>query len=333
MKFDLKMLSKVANGACRVYEQDGGVYFGRFTEEQGRICIARTPDFARKVTATSCIALKFETDSSFLYIATDITSGSSRSFFSFDLYINGEFADCMKNFDGEEGSLAVTYPLGEFSKRFELGEGTKNVELVFPFSSTVKLTELSVADGASVTPIHPDKRMILFGDSITHGYDASHPSFMYAYRLAKFLGAEPFNKAIGGETFVPALAASKDSFEPDYITVAYGTNDWCLKGAEELKADCVAFFENLANSYPSVQKFAILPIWRKDRDEEKPMTFDEVRAFIAQIAEKNGCIVIDAYDFVPHDERYFSDLSLHPNHKGYACYYEGLKREIGKYIK
>ena len=68
--------------------------------------------------------------------------------------------------------------------------------------------------------------MIMFGDSITHGYDALNPSFSYANRLADLLNADFVNKGIGGERFFPTLAQLKDDIEPDYITVAYGTNDW-----------------------------------------------------------------------------------------------------------
>ena len=51
-------------------------------------------------------------------------------------------------------------------------------------------------------------------------------------RLADALGAEEVNKAIGGECFFPELAATKEDFQPEYITVAYGTNDWSRKSAE-----------------------------------------------------------------------------------------------------
>lgn len=65
-------------------------------------------------------------------------------------------------------------------------------------------------------------------------------------RLADALGAEEVNKAIGGECFFPELAATKEDFQPEYITVAYGTNDWSRKLAEEFQTNCRAFcFKNL----------------------------------------------------------------------------------------
>ena len=70
------------------------------------------------------------------------------------------------------------------------------------------------------------KRILCFGDSISQGYDALYPSNQYTPQLAKLLDAEEYNKAIGGEIFRPELALARDDFEPEYITVAYGTNDW-----------------------------------------------------------------------------------------------------------
>ena len=70
------------------------------------------------------------------------------------------------------------------------------------------------------------KTLTLFGDSITQGYDVLYPSSHYLLKCAATLNAQIYNKAIGGDIFRPELAQIKDSYEPDYIVVAYGTNDW-----------------------------------------------------------------------------------------------------------
>ena len=67
--------------------------------------------------------------------------------------------------------------------------------------------------------------MLVYGDSITHGYDALAPSKAYSVSVPFTLSANAINKAIGGEIFFPTLARIKSNINPDYITVAYGTND------------------------------------------------------------------------------------------------------------
>ena len=86
----------------------------------------------------------------------------------------------------------------------------------------VKNTVALLDDGATIEGLYRKYKMISFGDSITHGYDAIYPSLSYASQLAQNLDAEQLNKGIGGDIFFPALLDEKDAFEPDFITVAYG---------------------------------------------------------------------------------------------------------------
>lgn len=65
---------------------------------------------------------------------------------------------------------------------------------------------------------------------------------------------------------MPALAACKDAFAPDYIIVAYGTNDWRHAAAEKFRNNCRGFYENLCKHYPGVPVIAITPIWRANME-------------------------------------------------------------------
>ena len=107
----------------------------------------------------------------------------------------------------------------------EIREQDKNVRIVFPQFSALSLYEVELGEASFVSPQKPKKKMFFYGDSITQGYDAQYPSNKYTALTALALGVESFNKAIGGEVFQPGLAAAKSNFYPDYISVAYGTND------------------------------------------------------------------------------------------------------------
>ena len=228
------------------------------------------------------------------------------------------------------------YPLGEFFGEFSLGDGEKEVMLYLPWSCCCGFSELSLDDGASFAPVKREKQILMIGDSITQGYCAAHPSNRYAALVADALGAEERNKAIGGEVFRPELAAIRDEdYEPDYITVAYGTNDWgCSKSREEFCEKCRGFYEALSKNYPNSKIFAIAPIWRADLKKEKAFgDFMDVAKEIERIVEPlSNVIFIDAFDCVPEDESLFADRYLHPNDAGFEKYAESLVKKIKLYI-
>ena len=180
--------------------------------------------------------------------------------------------------------------------------------------------------------VKPKKKILVFGDSITQGYDALHPHKRYAARLADALNAEEINKAIGAEVFVPELAEICEDFCPDYISVAYGTNDWSKTGFSDFKSRCEKFFRILARKYPKSRIFAITPTWRKDYAQSRQgWDFSEVEKTIYEMAEKHDNITpIRGFGFIPHSEIYFSDLYLHPNDDGFNEYADSLISEIKK---
>ena len=333
MKLSSEQIKAITLGAARVEETENGTEFFRFTERQEELYKKRSADYYMKSFSTSGIRLSFTTDSKTLTLKTTVSGGSSRRYFAFDLIIDGKKADTLQNF--EEASLPLPYPpadlpLGEFSKIFNLGCGKKQIDLYFPWSLKAVINELSVDDGAFLEPIHPKHKLLCFGDSITHGYDALYPTNKYITKLANFLDAEEFNKAIGGEVFFPELAATLEDFVPDYITVAYGTNDWNRYEADETDKNCKEFLSNLAQGYKNSRIFVITPIWRKDLNEYRKFgKFEEVSKMIEKNAKPyKNITVINGFDFVEQDESFFADLRLHPNDKGFESYFKALSKKI-----
>ena len=142
------------------------------------------------------------------------------------------------------------------------------------------------------------------------------------------------NKAIGGEVFVPGLAKIKADFSPDYITVAYGTNDWSTTDGLDFFKNALSFFKTLSEYYKSSKIFAITPIWRANFEEKKPFgDFFTVEEKIKE-ATRNlpNVTVISGFELVGHDEKLFADLRLHPRDEGFNEYYENLSRKIGEFI-
>ena len=335
MKLSHEQIRAICQGAVRTKETEKGVRLYRFTEAQEELYRQVKADFHRKSFASAGMKLCFKTDSTSLFLKVNVTPASTRQYFSIDVWANGIPAGYLDNYSHMElpqNYASVQCPLGEFSKKFELGEGDKLVKIYLPWSVAAEIMELSLDDHAWLTPDRPEKRLLAFGDSITQGYDALRPSSRYIARLAEALGAEEVNKAIGGEWFRPELVRAREAFEPDYITVAYGTCDWSRLGEEEFKDNCRRFYEALCRDYPSAEIIAITPIWRKDyKEDTKFGPFFKVAEDIEAITkEYENITCCHGFDFVPPEEKYFGDLWLHPNDRGFDHYFRKLFGQLKK---
>lgn len=332
MNLTLSQIKSITSGAVRIEEQADGIHFYRFTKAQEDLYKKRNPDFYMKTFSTSGVKLCFKTDSKSLYIKTFVTKGSSRSYFAIDVFVNDSMIGSVENFSNEklEGDYTKNaFALGEFSKSFQLGDGEKSVCIYLPWSAATVMKELALDDGATLTPAIPAKKMLCFGDSITQGYDALHSSNKYITRFAQKFDAQEYNKAIGGEMFVPELVALKDDFKPEYVTVAYGSNDWYKSTKVEFENNCKTFFSNLATNYPDAKVFVITPIWRKDMNDPKQIDFLSICDFVENTASQYpNTTVIRGFDFVPKQEEYYADLRLHPNDRGFDCYFNSLVKNI-----
>ena len=332
MTLSLEQIRSVTAGAVRIEEKDGRICFFRFTEEQQQLYFYHSEAFYKKCFCTAGIKLKFVTDSKSISLKVIIKSGSSRRFFAHDIYVNGTLRYTLGGvLENQDGTARESM---DVCGSYELGEGEKTVCIYFPWSVISELCYLELDDGATLTPVAYRRKMISFGDSITHGYDASHPSLSYSALLADALDADAVNKGIGGEVFRPELAYAREDLEPEIITVAYGTNDWSNTEKEIFDKNSEAFYAQLSQNYPNAKIFAFSPIWRKDHEK-----ITNVGKF-AYVTEKFEDIVnslpnvtfIDCYDTVPHDPAMFSPDVLHPNDKGFSHYAKGVIDAIKQYI-
>ena len=329
MKLSIDQIKSVTQGAVSVFEVDDNICFRRFTAEQEELYRITNEEFWKKTFSTAGVKLCFQTDSEHLDLAVLTLESSSRTYFSIDVLVNEEYIDSLKNFREEEMNGDYTknpYPLGHFEKRFELGTGMKTVTMYFPWSVEARIEALCLDDNTKVIPVRPDKTMLVFGDSITHGYDAKRTMNRYVVQAANALHAEEVNKAIGGEVFFPELAAIRESYDPDYILVAYGSNDWGKTTWDQFAVNCPKFYETLAELYPSSKIFALAPIWRKDHEEVRECCdFRRVAEYIQEATKPfSNITVIDCFDFIPKDVNYFADFKLHPNDEGFAHYGKNL---------
>lgn len=319
MKADLSLVRSLTRGAERVTEEEGKFRFYRFTPEQEAVYGGNV-----RVSAASGIRLEFETDAASFALSGSIRPGSSRTFYYFDVTVNGVFCR-------HEGADSYQ-DQPEFSFEVPLTEGKiSRVAVYFPCLVSVSVSSLVFTGGKMVLPGWKKRRMICFGDSITQGYDARYSSLTYPNQLADALDAEVFNKAIGGDIFNPALAAADEPVRPDLITVAYGTNDWSKSAKADFLRNGEDFFRILSGKYPDVPTYVLLPIWRINCETKRTDvgTFSELYDLIRGFCEPYPQIsVVNGRQLVPHLPACFSPDVLHPNDFGFQFMTRNLLRAI-----
>lgn len=330
MKLSLEQIRAVTTGAEAVEQENGRYKFYRFSPAE--TAVINNWNFLY----TAGIRLSFETDAKSLRLkinAEDQTDGT-RCYFAVDISVNGAFAGSIQNFRDEEctGNYAERlYPDGDYCGELQLGEGEKTVEITLPHSIKLEIAEAELCEATYIIPVKYGKTLLAYGDSITQGYDSLHPDNTYAMRLAKLLNAEIYNKALGGDIFCPSLVSNVGALKPDYITVAYGTNDWDSGHTSDTVYNaCRDFLSITAQRFENVPVFVISPIWRKDGDcTGKACSLSEIEESIHRACKDFATVrFISGAELVPHNEALFGDLRLHPSDEGFKYYAEKLYEKI-----
>lgn len=323
MLLNFEQIRSITTGAVSLEQEENGIRFYRFNREQRTLYQPRVRFLEEKMLSTAGIQFSFRTDSSTLYLRTTVSRGSASDHFSFDLFVNGQYMDSLENFSDSE--------LGTYEKTFSLGDGEKTVCLYFPWSVAVVVEALSLEDGASLTPMIPTKKLLIYGDSITHGNTVRYTCNHYIPRLARAMDVQVRNKAIAGTTSFPELVRTESPYEPDYVLVAYGSNDWDRHEEAFFVEKYREMLQLIGENYPKAQVIAISPIWRGDQETRQrrmgPLSAIE-KNILAIAKDLPNVTVIPGIDLVPHDLQYFADAGLHPNDAGYEFYFRNLWNKI-----
>ena len=323
MRLSFAQIPGITNGALRVTEESDGIHFYRCTEKQIAAWRVFSETLYNGACCTTGIRLDFYTDSKHLTLAA---SGGNK----FEIQVNGMTLHKLEmNKHREAGTVptvALTDPLGN-----DAGEARVTVWL--PSHSKGVLSYVELDDGATLRPYDGYGRKFLFiGDSITQGWDAKYDSLSYAHRVASYYNACFVNQGIGGAFFHETCFDSID-FDPDVVTVAYGTNDFGrFPTYDEMRKHVKAHLTLLAEEYREKQVFVLTPIWRDRREGKRMGTFEGACAIVREEAEALGLTVIDGLTLVPPVPEFFADAYLHPNDVGFGIYAENLVKALNAYL-
>ena len=338
MTLSFEQIKEITQGIEDIKSTFDGIQFFRFTEEE--LVVRKQMGNGDRSYSTAGVRMEFETDSKSLFIKFSVKSTMQRTYMALDVLVNGQRIGSVRNSPEDEllGTFFAINPYEWkdkiFEQKFELGEGTKKVSLYLPWNHVTCLKELTVDDGCFVKPAPRSKRILVLGDSITHGFDAICPSRSYASVLTARLDAQEYNKAIGGDKFFADIAETLVERTYDYVSIAYGTNDWCIYDYETAKKNCEEFFEIVQRKFKGSKFFVIGPVWRADyTDEMKFGKFEEMEKMIFEIAGKyENTHCIPGFELIDHDPALYGDHKVHPNDNGFKQYSERLWTEVEKYI-
>lgn len=334
MKLNLEQMRTVTQGAVYLEQRETGVRFHRFNPEEEKVYEGSS--LYPKVFAPAGIRMDFETDAEQLQMTVDAYCVTSRSYFRFDILVDGQLLGDIRNYpEGVENGTypAGKYPLGIYSGDFSLGAGNKRLTIQFPWSVPCEIQNLELVGATYIKPLPRAQKALLYGDSITQGYDALSPSRSYAVQLCDWLGVEGFNKAIGGEVYCPKLAEVATGIDPAYVFVAYGVNDWHRLTQPDFEDRCRRFWQTVCSRYPEAKKFMLTPVWFIPNRATEFGPFEDVERILRKVhGEFPEVTLIYGWDLVPHDPALYGDGRLHPNTEGFEHYTKNLTKALAPFV-
>jgi len=333
-------------GVLDVYQDGDGYRLKRVTDAQMAHYEACNDRWPLRAHCNAGATLTLKTNSKFLDVSFSVVMGA-RQYLGLDVEGDGSVLRSIyiKDFDQPddvtvtnnaqglacvvaEGNGAFTVRLFEFEEQKE-----RTVCVYLPQSVELSFTAVTVEDGASVSSVEKTGRKLLcLGDSITQGMDSLSPMTAYTTQLARLLDVELLNQGVGGHIFDVASFDSDLSYDADWVTIAYGTNDWNgNKTVSDIQKNVRDYLEAVTSRYPSTPVYVLSPIWRVIGDEVRSggtlWDFSRVILETANAFENVTCV--DGLTLMPHQEHLLPD-GTHPNDEGFLHYALNLYREIKK---
>ena len=292
-------------GYVEICEYDGYTYFYRFSEKQRLIYEGMSDWFGKMSRCSAGIRIEAEECG---YIEFEYAAEED---FVFDMVHDNlcEHIGCRKN-----GNI-------------KLNCHGENIKIFFPYDIPVGVRNVNVCGK------YPKKKPIVycFGDSITQGYYSEYSSVTYPNILCRSMAVDTYNFGIGGMYFdVKALADISLLSVPEFVIVAYGTNDW--KFETGLKEKMPEMLRALAEKYVKNRIFVLLPSARDGENEiKRDGTLQTVREMIAaECAKYNNFVVLNSGNKI--DVKTQLQDGLHPNSIGMEIYGKCIAEDVKRFV-
>lgn len=200
--------------------------------------------------------------------------------------------------------------------------GVHEYTYVMPYGDSVELIGVAVEAGATVTAgaARQRPRWVVYGDSVTQGFEASNVGATWPWLVARARGWEMINVAVGGRSSNVPDARAIAALRPDAVAVAIGVNDW--NGGSPVatyRTNLTGFLNVLDKELPGVPVAVITPLWVAPAwKTANPAPLADYRAVAAAVAAEHHATVIDGAVLIDANTKLFSPTALHPNDAGFA---------------
>ena len=234
---------------------DEGLRLHRMTNAQVAHFEAASEAWGVRAHCTAGVQMAVRTDAEIIELVGRIFPGA-RSYAGVDVEVNGQFVGAHRL---EAGSEKISVPLAASEGR-EIREWI----VTLPQAAIVEIDAINVPTGSVVEVAkRQSPRLLCLGDSITQGMDARGPVATYTVQLARLLDSDLLNQGVGGHIFDVDALDPDLPFQPDLVTIAYGTNDWSRElTADEISDRVDAYIKTLLLSIKGAEVVVVTPIWR-----------------------------------------------------------------------
>lgn len=312
------MFKDIFHGYVSIEEKDGFYMTERFNEKLLKFYAEDKEIFIPRIHGSAGITMEFCTScESFSF---DYQIGHYvRDFFTLDIYEDDVFcATYHLNVEKLNGTIGY--------KKKKAGESKITVYLPFPAHvdiGNIKLDEYKPVCKKGL------KKYLALGDSISQGMGAELASMSYPTAFARDMNYNYRNNGVGGYYFNAGSIDEDCTFNPDVITVKYGTNDAGKEYTDEQFDEVISsFYKKLNATYPNADVYVITPVWRaKDMTEDRIYKLALINSIIKKECEKYGFALIDGLKTAPNIDEAFPD-GIHPNMLGCGEIVKHLKLAV-----
>ena len=136
---------------------------------------------------------------------------------------------------------------------------------------------------------------------------------------------------------INSIDESLVSYHPDFIIIAYGTNDYARYDTrKEFETYVPAYLEKLTRLFPDTKMLAVLPIYRNDenhqsREKYRDYTLDDARQILLDTYAGYDNIRVLKETGIPHIPEVFIEDYLHPNELGFTYMARAIAKEVEKF--
>jgi len=198
---------------------------------------------------------------------------------------------------------------------------TRKIEIIWPYGDGMELVNIKVVAGSAVTiaSARPTNKLLLLGDSITHGYSASKVTASWAYLLCGLKSVQMISEGYGSLTTVGAYGTTAATGSGAYaVTVALGYNDFAAQTAlVTFQTAYQLLLTNIRAALPSAKIYVITPIYSTSTNTT-PLS--DYRTYIGNAVTAVGdgnTVLIDGLSLMTNNSNRLSD-GIHPNDTGSA---------------